>query len=75
MQDFFLEKIVLRYIGPDVYKNAESFSNSPDVRKYPFVLGFRTKDMARQQELLMLKFTALSLQKNHKICVVSLTRP
>jgi len=28
----------------------ESLINSPDARKYPFVLGFKTKDISKQQE-------------------------
>ena len=28
----------------------KSLINSPDARKYPFVLGFKTKDISKQQE-------------------------
>jgi len=60
-------KICLLNIGPEASKNKNGFSTSPDVRKYPFVPLFGIKDIARQQEFLMLKLTCLSLQKKHKI--------
>jgi len=31
-------------------KECLKFSTSPDVTKYPFVLGFRTKDNCEQRE-------------------------
>jgi len=41
-------------------KNSNGLPSNPDVCDYPFVLGFRTKDSARQQENGMLKMPRLS---------------
>jgi len=45
-------------------KRSEKFSTSPDGRQYPFVLGFRTKDMASQQENDLKKADCLAHKKD-----------
>lgn len=44
-----------------VCKRVRSFFNSPDGGDYPFVLGFKTKDSANQQELPLLAIPGDSL--------------
>jgi len=54
-KDCFLNDCFSTKIGTDLNKNSNGFSNSPDGCDYPFVLGFRTKDSAIQQENGLLK--------------------
>jgi len=44
-------------------KRSGKFENSPDVCNYPFVAGFATKDMARQQEFHLKKSRGLASKK------------
>ena len=42
--------------------------NSPDARRYPFVLGFRTKDIAKRQEHGLKDADSLAADKKAVFC-------
>jgi len=66
-KDCFLADCSFDKIGTGVSKKSNGFSNSPDECDYPFVLVFRTKDSAIQQENESLKLPKFSLQNKKRL--------